>query len=267
MPRSDAFSTLWSAINGKLEAIKLKHSKYSLTLKQMKGEFSIDYSTVKLPKITKHVRLQFSRDTIASYHRLLRLYKEAAADDMLDMQKLCDELEKYVVGWKTGRTITDANLGTINGSMNARQRHIDQISERFKAELRKFNEYNVDETEIVDHCIIPLYRWTDEFPYRRAYEHFFKKMRIREDDVTSVIDKDIKVLDKLVELTAVLYQGYQATGKGDEYDLFRKQQRELILLIARYGDIVENHINLIEELTQIRDLVINFKIFPITVDR
>ena len=258
-----ALTTLYDAVCAKLKRARLKHQKYVSTLNEIDAKyFSIDYTVIPLPKECRHVKLWYSRDAITAYKQILRIWREFNEDDQMKLKAFVDEFEVYVIGWDRGREVTEHNLMTLRTTVKERLARIADMDRRLTKAIDGFNRINRDSTELVDQCVIPLYHNTDNFNYHRAYAHFFRRVQIQEGRLQRILEEDLALVDRLLELAAVLYRGYDRVGRDEAFENYRRIQRELLVMTEQYDAVIESHMELLQSFAAVRQLVIYFKIYP-----
>lgn len=264
---SAALTALYDAVCAKLKRLRSRHLDSVSTLTELDASvFSIDYSTMKLPRSCRHVKLWYSRDIIRAYRQILRLWKEFNEDDYMSLKDIVDDYELYVIGWDRGREMTGRNLMTLETNAKERLARVRDLDNRLETAIRSFDKLNRDPSELVDSVVIPLYHNTEDFSYQRAYAHFFKRAQIQEGRLQRILEEDFALIDRLLELAAVLYRGYDRTGRGDDFELYRRQQQMLLMLAETYNDVIETHIGLLKGFSAVRRLIIAFKIYPYDKD-
>lgn len=81
-------------------------------------------------------------------------------------------------------------------------------------------------------------------------------------ELTVIINERTKALDHLIELLELLYAGYDHSGKGDAFEAHRVRQRQLITLIQHTADLIEQELSIVEKIINLRNLIINVKVYP-----
>jgi len=254
--------TMANAAITKLTNIRRNHAKYTLTTDAIKANLSIDYTTVKLKKECKSVIVYYSGETIAAYRKLLNEYQKVIDDKTVRIPDVTDLLDTYVLGWSTMKVVTGSNLENVENMIRGRLSKIHQYQNHMDELMADFRRKNEDIDGMVDSVNINLFKYTTDFPYRRAYANFFKRQRVNEAIVQHHIADDIQALDRMIELLNILYSGWEKTGKDDSFDKFREVQHRLILAIQSFADVLEADIELFEFFTELDETVINFKVYP-----
>lgn len=262
-----ALTALYNAVSAKLKRLRSRHLGSISTLTELDASvFSIDYSTMQLPRSCRHVKLWYSGDIIRAYRKILRIWKEFNEDELMSLKDIVDDYELYVIGWDRGRRMTDRNLMTLKTNAEERLARIRDVDGRLETAIRSFDKLNRDPSELVDNVVIPLYHNTEDFSYRRAYAHFFKRAQIQEGRLQRILEEDFALIERLLELATVLYRGYDRIGRGDEFETYRRHQQLLLTLAETYNDVIEAHIDLLKGFSAVRHLIIAFKIFPYEKD-
>lgn len=254
--------TMAQAAITKLTNIRRNHAKYTLTTDVIKSNLSIDYTTIKLKKECKSVTVYYSGETIAAYRKLLNEYQKVIDDKAVMIPDVTELLDTYVMGWATMKVVTASNLENVEKMIAGRLSKIHYYHNRMDDLMAEFKRKNNDIDGMVDSVHINLFKYTTEFPYRRAYAHFYKRQRVNEAIVQHHIADDIQTLDRMIELLNILYSGWEKTGKDDSFDKFREVQHRLILAIQSFADVLEADIELFEFFTELDETVINFKVYP-----
>lgn len=255
-------------LKSRILGIKANHGKYTLTTNVLDENISIAYSTLPLKIPCKTVDVYYSGECLYTYKQLLGLYGKVTTYKILNMETSCSDIEVYVRGWSHNKIISDTNISFLHDNTEGKLNYLKQFHDEFDTLLSKFQELNVhDDTEMVDHFKLSLYRTTTEVPYRRIYNHFFKKGAIVSDSLIEAhINRDIDILDRLQTNLLLLYSGWDKVGKGDEYEVWRIRQSELIDIIQLFADVIEQDIMLYEKMGKLNELVICFKVYPVRKD-
>lgn len=259
----DSLLLLTDALKGKIRGILNRHTKYVLSTKAIHGQLSIEYTTIPMKKPCKEAIIYYAGDTVYLYRQMIWLYQRCTEDGKLQMTTVCDMLDDYVNAWSSLKEISDANIKGVENFIQTRMSTLKYYLAKFDELKKKFDEANVhDDTEMVDHFTINLYTRQEEFPYRRAYQHFFKKDKISDSLVQKHLDEDRAILDKMINMMTVLYLGWNKIGKGDSFDQYRKRQIELITLIDIFANVIEKDMELYEKFMSLNEVIIAFKIYP-----
>lgn len=250
-------------VKTKLKNILASHPRYTLSTDAIHAQLSIEYTMIPLKKPCKFVDLYYSGDCVFAYKKMIQVYQRCIDNKMLQMKNILDQLDLYVNGWSAGKEITTQNIKTLMTMVQYRQDLVKKLIYAFDELHKEFDRLNThDDTEMVDHCELALYKMTDQFPYRRAYKHFFKKDSVSDKLVQAHIETDMAVLEQLLSLMSILYTGWNRVGKGEEYETWRIRQRELISIIDTFSSVVEQDIELYERFTQLNETIITFKVYP-----
>lgn len=254
---------LLDAVKSKLLSIRANHPRYTLSTKAISGQLSIEYTTIPMSKPCKYVMLYYSGDCVYAFKKLIWLFQRCADNQMLQMDNVCSTLETYVNGWASGKEITSRNIKALQNMVSARHDVIKRTIHEYDDLRKTFDSLNThDDTEMVDHFELSLYQTVSEFPYRRAYKHFFKKDKVNDKLIETHLQTDREILDRLIQLMTVLYMGWNKVGKGDAYEKYRLRQRDLILIVDQFADVVSLDIDLYERFATLNETVIAFKVYP-----
>lgn len=258
---------LLDAVKSKLMAIRSRHIKYTLSTDAIHEQLSIEYTEIPMKKPSRYAVVYYAGECVYAYKKMLQLYQKCVDHKLMEMTSVADELELYVTGWSSGKVITPKNMEWLQGLVDLRGKIVQEFQDQMKELRQNFDSLNQhDDTEMVDHVELSLYKKTDKFPYRRAYRHFFKREMVNDTLVEAHIKTDTDILDRLLRLMNVLYMGWNRVGKGEEYEIWRKKQRQLILLIEEFGTVLDHDIDLYESFLRLNETVIAFKVYPWTKD-
>lgn len=259
---ANLFGVMIQSAISKIDSIKQNHGRFTLSGDVIKSNLSIDYSTIKLKKECKIVQLYYSGETIAAYRKMLNEYQKIIDDPNLKLDDIMNQINAYVNGWSTLKIISDQNLTMLDSMIARRHTKLQNYHASMNDLMDDFQSKNKEVVEMVDRITIPLYKYTTEFPYRRAYAYFFKKQRVHESLVQGHIEDDIQYLDDLINKLNILYAGWEKSGKDEAFERYREIQRRLILSIQSFADVLELDITLYEKMIALNETVINFKVYP-----
>jgi hypothetical protein len=258
---ANLLGAMYQAALSKVNAIRISCQRFTLSADAV-DHLSIDYTTIPMKKECNQAVVYYSGETIAAYRKLLNLYDKITNDQYVGMTEVGDLVTTYISGWSSLKIITDQNIAQLDAMIERRRTKLTQYHTLFDQGMSAFNVKNEAIVEMVDHINVPLYHYTTEFPYRKAYAHFYKRQRVNEKLVQTHINNDIDLLDQLADLLGLLYAGWEKSGKGEDYERYRDLQRRLIVTTQNLADVLELDITLYEKFTRLNETVINFKIYP-----
>lgn len=264
MATLNMMETLCSSVTKRIDQIKFSRQRYVMSRQHVKDNLSIEYTTIPLPKECKEVTLYYSKEIIDAYKKLMSTYYalEKQADSQARSPYIMSELDLYIRGWNSYKIITRQNIDYLSGMVERMTGRLRKFTESFDKLLANFHRLNTDSPVFPDSTNIKLYKYTNEFPYRRAYSYFFKNEKLNEDVLRKVIDDDMGYLDQLVELIHILYSGWDKIGKGESFDEYRFHQRVLIYTVRDFANALEMEIHLYEKFLSIGKEIISFKLYP-----
>ena len=259
-------SLVLDSVRSKLTSIKQSRVKYVTSISSIRsGELSIEYTKIPLPKPCKRAELYYMGETIAAYRSLIIFANQCIKNASMNMSTVADSLELYVNGWQNGKIITESDLSSLQDSIVKRNKALKDAHIWFDKQLSKFNTLNTSHVDdMIDHVSFNLYEVTTEFPYRRAYNHFFKKHRVEDKVIEAHLKTDDDILDMLIQLISALYAGWDKSGKGEAFENYRNIQHALIALIQSFADALEMDIELFEKFAALNETIIAFKVYPVT---
>ena len=259
-----AFSLVLDTVRSRLNALKQRRVKYVTSITSINAnELSIEYTKIPLPKPCKRVELYYMGEAIAAYRALIMFANQCIKDASMAMDPVADSLEMYVNGWQNNKIITESDLKTLRESIEHRIKAMKGAHAWFDKQLAKFNSLNQSpEEDMVDHMSFNLYEMTTEFPYRRAYNHFFRKHKVEDKIIEAHLKNDDNILDMLIQLISALYSGWDKSGKGEAFENFRNNQHALIELVQLFADVLELDIQLYEKFATLNEMVVAFKLYP-----
>lgn len=257
-------SLVLDSTRSKIAALKQRKVKYVTSTSAIGDHaLSIEYTKIPLSRPCKRVELYYMGENIAAYRNLIMYVNQCLSNASLNMSSPADSLEMYVNGWQNGKIITPQDIERLRKSISSRITLLRAAHNRFDMLLGKFNELNNShEGDMVDHVSFNLHETTTEFPYRRAYNHFFRKHKVEDKVIETHLKNDDDILDMLMSLITALYAGWDKTGKGDAFEKFRSDQHALIILAQLYADALELDIQLYEKFATVNEMVVAFKLYP-----
>lgn len=257
-------SLVLDSVRSKVASLKQRRIKYVTSLSSIQNnELSIEYTKILLPKACKRAELYYMGETIAAYRSLLIFANQCIKNANLNMETIADALELYVNGWQNNKIITESDLTSLQNSIHQRLKSLKDAHAWYEKQLAKFNSLNASPDEdMVDHVSFNLFDMTTEFPYRRAYNHFFKKYRIQDRVIEDHLKMDDNILDMLIQLISSLYAGWEKSGKGEAFEEYRHIQHSLIELVQLFADSLELDIQLYEKFAKLNETVVAFKLYP-----
>ena len=251
------------AVQAKLLTIRARKKRYTLSTDVLNENLSIEYSTIPMSKPAKHVIIYYSGECVYAYKKLICLYQKCRDLRMMQLDQVGSMISTYVNGWAAGKEITWQNIDTLKKMINVREEAIKKAIHDYDELRAQFDALNVhDDTEMVDSSELSLYQTVKEFPYRKAYKHFFKRDHVSDKLIEEHIKEDNEFLEEMIRLMSVLYMGWNKVGKGDAYEKYRLRQRDLIYIVDKFADVISLDLDLYERFASLNNTVVAFKVYP-----
>ena len=254
---------LQEAIKKRIDEIRFSRQRYVFSHDSI-DHLSIAYSTIRLPKECKEVTVWYSQDLINLYKEILALYGKCtqSRDKSTSSRYIMGELTTLVNGWNTQKEVDSESISHLSAAVERIYTRMQQFNATFDKKYKYFLRKNTDSENFMDHVSMKLYRYTTEFPYHRFQNYFFKKDGVDDKKIRDAINTDLEYLERILNLMQILYSGYDKVGKGEEYEMYRMRQRQLIYIIKDFVNALELEIQFYEKILQILGTVIVFKVYP-----
>lgn len=224
------------------------------------SDINFDNTMVPLPAPMSKIKVYFAREAYMAYRECMEIWYNYHKTQRTVVTFPIKNLEKYIIGLDKDKIVTMEDIQILRDSLKPMRQILDETTGPLAEASQKFF-YENKEAETVDMIRVNLYAPSEVVQYSKLHFALFKKSRIYQGFVLDYLRRDTNILDRLARLVNKLYADINKTGQGEEYETYRLRQYQLLEILNRYTDYLEEDGNNMDIFVRLSKTPINIKIY------
>lgn len=159
------------------------------------------------------------------------------------------------------KIVTQEDVYVLSKAVTKYERTINEYSTSLKYQYEHFAINNADE-DMVHWAYVNLGTVDDKIPYLRIHRYFFRGRIINAALPVENIKRNTTALDRLITILETLRSDMSDVGEGNDYDLYRKRQNDLIDIAMRITDAIEVDCEMNKRFLELARTPLNIRVYP-----
>lgn len=185
------------------------------------------------------------------YHKLSRI---TLLSPMKNLETLANALTHMKI-------VTQEDIYVLSKAVTKYERSTSDFSTALKYQYEHFIVNNADE-DMVHWAYVSIGTVDDKIPYMRIHRYFFRGRIILPALPVENIKRNTTALDRLITILDTLRHDMSEVGEGNDYELYRKRQNDLIEIAMRLTDAIEMDCEMNKRFLELARTPLNIRVYP-----